>query len=91
MLIPMRICVVKKNKTSHLFIDVDVTGVNAVPEKVLCAAITAAQVAVMEQLPAQKHRGTHFKGWICWKQIQVCTSWFYCNIYCSLLGDAAAI
>lgn len=39
--------------TPHLLVDVDVTGVNAISEKVFRAAVTAAQVAVMEQLPAQ--------------------------------------
>lgn len=44
---------------SYLLIDVDVTGVDAVSEKVLCAAVTAAQVAVVKQLPAQTHTETH--------------------------------
>lgn len=39
----------------HLLTDVDVTGVDAVSEKVFGAAVTAAQVAVVEQLPAQTH------------------------------------
>ena len=48
----------ESNTHSYLLIDVDVTRVDAVSEKVLCTAITAAQVAVVEQLPAQKHRDT---------------------------------
>lgn len=40
----------------HLLIYVRVTGVNAVSEKVFSAAITAAQVAALEQLPTQTHR-----------------------------------
>ncbi len=44
---------------SYLLIDVDVAGVDAVSEKVFCAAVTAAQVAVVEQLPAQTHTHTH--------------------------------
>lgn len=43
---------------SYLLIDVDVTGVDAVSEKILRTAVTAAQVAVVEQLPAQTHRDT---------------------------------
>lgn len=42
----------------YLLTDVDVTGVNAVSEEVLCAAVTAAQVAVVKQLPAQTHSDT---------------------------------
>lgn len=45
-----------KRTQSHLLVDVDVTGVDAVSEQVLRAAVTAAQVAVVKQLPAQTHR-----------------------------------
>lgn len=44
------------NIKSYLLIDVGVAGVDAVSEKVLCAAVTAAQVAVVEQLPARTNR-----------------------------------
>lgn len=39
----------------HLLVDVDVTGVDAVSEQVFCASITAAQVAVVKQLPVQAY------------------------------------
>lgn len=42
----------------YLLIDVDVTGVDAVSEKVLCTAVAATQVAIVEQLPAQTHIDT---------------------------------
>lgn len=44
---------------SYLLIYVDVAGVDAVSEKVFCAAVTAAQVAVVKQLPARTHKETH--------------------------------
>jgi len=47
---------------THLLVDVDVTGVDAVSEKVFRAAVTAAQVAVVKQLPARTHRDTHLKN-----------------------------
>lgn len=43
---------------AHLLIYVDVAGVDAVSEKVLGAAVAAAQVAAVKQLPAQTHRST---------------------------------
>ena len=39
----------------YLLSDVDVTGVDAVSEQVLCAAVTAADVAVLEELPAEQN------------------------------------
>lgn len=43
----------------HLLIYVDVTGVDAIPEKVFGAAVAAAQVAAVQQLPARTHRDTN--------------------------------
>lgn len=40
-----------------LFSDVNITGVDAVSEEILCAALTAAEVTVMEELTV-KHRET---------------------------------
>lgn len=50
----------------HLLIDVSVTGVDAVSEKVFRTAVAAAEVAVMEQLPAQTQIHAlreHVEGW----------------------------
>lgn len=38
---------------SHLFSDIIVTGVYTVSEQVFCAAITAAEVTVVEELSAR--------------------------------------
>lgn len=42
---------------AHLLRDVIVTGVNAVPEQVLSAAVAAAEVAAVHELPARVEGG----------------------------------
>lgn len=41
----------------YLLCDVHVTGVDAVSEQVLCAALAAAEVTVVEELPANTRGG----------------------------------
>lgn len=45
----------------YLLSDVDVTGVDAVSEQVLCAAVAAAEVTGVEELPADRERGRERK------------------------------
>lgn len=47
---------------AHLLCDVIVTGVNAVPEQVLSAAVTAAEVTVVHELPAGVGEGMWLQG-----------------------------
>lgn len=56
----------KEEQKQHLcciyfLVDVDVTGFNTVSEKVLCTSITAAQVAVVQQLSVQGKNTTKNK------------------------------
>ena len=44
----------------HLFSDIVVARVDAVSEQVFCAAVAAAEVAVVEKLPDRKGRGKLF-------------------------------
>lgn len=43
--------------TPHLFCDIVITRIDTVSEQILCAAIAATEVAVVEKLPVRKAKG----------------------------------